>query len=441
MGKVIRTYHFDQMTGITEFRRALRLGDLHIPVAEDTSVLGSPLSAGRMQIPNAIAIQPLEGCDCTRSGAPSELTKLRYERYARGGAGMIWFEACAVSADGRDTPSQMYLHEGSVREMRRMVSAVDQAAEAAWGRRPCKVLQLTHSGRASTDANGRPRPAAVFTNPYLDAYNPGLAIVSDERLAQLEDEMAHAAFLAAEAGFDAVDIKLCHNYLTRELLAAFTRQGPYGGSFENRTRWVRNVIAKIKKTVGDGIELAVRLNAYDAIPYPYGWGMAFREGVMEADLEEPKRLMTLLHRQGVNLFNISSMMPRCAPAGRGYLALYDPDAPILPWAGVETLLQATRELKRAVPGAAVVASGLSWFQQFGANVGAGGVRERWFDVAGFGRQALADPMFAARILNGEGLRADHSCLACDLCYRCLERGLPVGCLSRDPAYRRMGKPE
>ncbi len=427
MGVLVHPYHFNQMNRVSEFQRALLQSGLRLPVSEDLSILARSVELGRGRAPNAIVVQPLEGADCTDDGAPTQRTRARYEGFARGGAGVIWFEACAVSRDGRDNPHQMYLHSGTVKAMAQLVRGVDRAAGERWGHVPYKVLQLTHSGRAAVDAGGAPAPQAAFYNPYLDGAGRQAAIVSDERLARLEEELTQAAVLAAEAGFDAVDLKLCHNYLTRELLAAYTRAGPYGGSYENRTRLIRNVIANIRARLGQGLDLAVRLNAYDAIPYPYGWGMAAEPGVMKPDLSEPRRLVARLARLGVCLFNITSMMPRCIPWGRGYLAVVEKDAPIFPYAGVETLLRATRELKYAAPQAKTVATGLSWFQQFGANVAAGGLWGGWFDLAGFGRQALADPDFAADLLEKGKLDPGRVCRFCDSCYRQLEQGAPVGC--------------
>jgi 2,4-dienoyl-CoA reductase-like NADH-dependent reductase (Old Yellow Enzyme family) len=437
MGKIIKPYRFDKMESFTNFIQTLRTSGLHLPVSEDFSVLGREVSIGRRTIPNSIAIHPLEGCDCTINGVPSELTNVRYRNFARGGAGLIWIEACAVSRDGRDCPTQMWLHEGSVKELANLVNSIDREAEKKWGHKPYKVLQLTHSGRESSDDGGKPAPLAAFENPYLDKYYPNVRVADDDRLQQLEDEMAEAAVLSAEAGIDSIDIKLCHNYIIRELLAAFTRPGKYGGSFENRTRFVFNVIDKIQKKLGDSVEISVRINAYDCIPYPYGWGMIPQEGVMEADLTEPARLMRMLYARGVRLFNISCMMPRCLPSGMGFRAVFEEDAEIMPYAGVEKLLDATRILKQSTPGSIIVASGLSWFCQFAANIGAGGIEEQWFDIAGFGRQALVDPYFASEILSGKGLDAEKSCIACDWCYKCLAKDLPAGCVAKNHAYNRI----
>ncbi|MCX5675428.1 MAG: hypothetical protein NTX87_10525, partial [Planctomycetota bacterium] len=68
-------------------------------------------------------------------------------------------------------------------------------------------------------------------------------------------------------GFDAIDLKMCHGYLINELLAAHLREGPYGGPLENRTRLARNALARIREATGGGLLLAVRLNAFDGVPF------------------------------------------------------------------------------------------------------------------------------------------------------------------------------
>ena len=115
-----------------------------------------------------------------------------------------------------------------------------------WGEPPVKLLQLTHSGRASQS-----RPLTAFPNPYLDPYSPvPPAVVSDRELDALAERTFQAALLARRAGFDGVDLKCCHNYLFRELLAGFTRSGAYGGSFHNRTRFLLELVDRIRTAPG-----------------------------------------------------------------------------------------------------------------------------------------------------------------------------------------------
>jgi len=446
MHKVIKPFKFSQMKSAADFQRIMTEAGLPFPVSEDMSVLGEPIKVNGKEIPNRLCIQPLEGFDGTKDGRPSDLIFRRYKRYAEGGAGLIWYESITIADDGRCNPLQMIIKDSTVKEIKRLVDETNEYAINAFGRRPYNVLQLTHSGRRSVDENWEPHPLAVVANPYIDHHNSidgragELTIATDEKIEQIIQEFIDAAVLSVEAGFDSVDIKVCHEYILRELLAAFNRPGKYGGSFENRTRALFEIIDGVRKRVGDEIDICVRLNAYDTIPYPHGWGMKMVDGVMEPDVTEPIKLCKMLVEKGVELIDLSTMMPRYQPYEEGYLAEIN-EGEIKPYKGTYDLLKATKEIKDAVPGGVFVSTGLSWLEQFGGNVGAGGVKEGWWDIAGFGRQAFAYPDFAKDILNDNKMYRNKCCITCDKCYDLIQKGhVQTGCVIRDqevylPLYR------
>lgn len=448
MHKVSKPFAFSKMKDAEQFAREMHAAGLPFPVSSDMSILGEPVRLGAKTIPNRICLQPLEGFDGTKEGAPSDLIFRRYDRYARGGAGLIWYESITVADDGRCNPLQMIIKKSTIKEIRRLVEETDRTAYEAFGRKPYNVLQLTHSGRRSVDANWKSTPLAVVANPYIDHHNSidgqsgKITIATDEKIEQIIREFIEAAVLSVEAGFDSVDIKVCHEYILRELLAAFNRPGKFGGSFENRTRALFDIIDGVRARVGDAIDICVRLNAYDCIPYPHGWGMVKEEGVMAPDVSEPIRLCRMLVERDVKLINLSTMMPRYQPYGRGYLAELEEDAEIQPYKGTYELLKATRQIKEAVPEGIFVCTGLTWLEQFGGNVGAGGVRDGWFDIAGFGRQAFAYPDFARDIMIRNVMERAKCCMTCDKCYDLIQKGHTVtGCVMRDqevylPLYRK-----
>src|SRR6185437_13685646 len=94
-------------------------------------------------------------------------------------------------------------------------------------------------------------------------------LISDDDLDRLQDRYVAAAGLAYRIGFDFVDVKQCHRYLLNELLAARTRPGRFGGSFENRTRFVREVVGRIRDAYPGKI-IATRMNVFDGVPYQVG---------------------------------------------------------------------------------------------------------------------------------------------------------------------------
>ena len=198
-------------------------------------------------------IQPMEGCDAELDGSPGELTFRRFRRFGDGGAKLIWGEACAVVAEGRANPRQLLINDANAPGLERLLTETRAAHLEANGRVDDLVvgLQLTHSGRYSFN-----RPILAQHDPLLDprtildkatgaTAGPDSPLITDAELDRLQDHYVTAATLAHQVGFDFVDIKQCHRYLLNELLAARTRPGKFGGSFDNRTRFIREVVGRI----------------------------------------------------------------------------------------------------------------------------------------------------------------------------------------------------
>ena len=280
----------------------------------------------------------------------------------------------------------------------------------------------------------------------MDVEGVDYTIITDSELEQLEDQFAEAAVLSREAGFEAVDIKACHRYLNSELLSAFTREGRYGGSFENRTRFLINTVDKIRDRLGDTLDIAVRLNAYDAIPYPYGWGVNEEDHHLQ-DLTEPKKLMSMLWDRGVKLVNVTIGNPYYNPhVNRPYdTGYYTP--PEHPLVGAERILRTGKELQEAAPDMVVVGTGFSWLREFGGLTAAGAIENNWFKMAGFGRQAFAYPDFPHDIQKEGSMVTSKSCIACGKCSEIMKYGGKAGCVIKDskvyaPLYQesKKGKP-
>ena len=226
--------------------------------------------------------------------------------------------------------------------------------------------------------------------------------------------------------YSKTDFKACHGYFLSELLGAYERNGDFGGSFENRTKALLRVLDGIRERAGDSLMLAVRLNAYDSVPFPEGWGLKKDGNILVPDLSEVVKLVNILKKKGVGIINISASQPaqslfsRADEAVRDYFGAYD-------------LLMAVKEIKNQVTDMRFVCSGLSQFRQFGPAVGAGGIRDGWFDLAGFGRQALAYPGFAEAALSGQLPDPDKCCVLCNSCFKLMNPGFSAtGCVVRDP---------
>ena len=409
---------------------------LDLPVCDDLSVLAEEAPFGRWALPNRLGIHPMEGCDATADGAPSDLSVRRYRRFAAGGAGLIWFEATAVEARARANPRQLWLHDGTAEAFASMLEAARAAADETMGHRPVCVLQLTHSGRYSRPID-KPAPILAHHSAVLDpvqGLGPDYPLISDEELDALQDAFVHAAVLAAQIGFDAVDIKSCHRYLLSELLASFTRRNSrYGGSYENRTRMIRETAEKIRRAVGDRIDVTCRINVYDAIEYPYGWGVG-RHDVNRVDLAEPIRLLGELRDLGFGAVNVTMGNPYFNPhvnRPADWTVAGWPEAPEHPLEGVARMVDGAREIQKALPELAVVASGYSWLRQYVPYFAAAAIRRGGASVVALGRGALAYPNFPRDILREGRMDPHRVCVACSSCTQIMRDRGRSGCVVRD----------
>lgn len=413
--------------------KAEELG-LELPFQVSLAPLFEPLILGTKKLSNRLVVQPMEGCDGKRDGSPAELTFRRYRRYAEGGSGLIWFEATSVVEEGRSNPHQLLIHTQNLDAFKRLVEQARRSAEQTFGNshQVFLVLQLTHSGRYSKP-KGTPKPQAVCLNPLLDKKKDGIYILSDDELDRLEDKYVEAARLAWRAGFDAVDIKACHGYLVNELLSARTRNNSrYGGSFEKRSLFLREVMRRIKQELPQ-IFLAVRLSAYDGLPFPHGFGVS--EGNQAGiDLTEPKSLIKLLIELGCSLFNITVGNPHLKPhLGRPF------DQPLLdaplpeehPLEGVCRLISITQELQRSYPETPFVGTGYSWMRHFFPYVGAAVVARKMASLIGLGRSSFAYPDAPQDLLQKNSLDPKKVCLTCSRCSELMRSGRAAGCVVRD----------
>ena len=410
--------------------------DIKVDAQEDVSILAEPVKAGKLNIPNSLVVHPMEGCDSDSQGGPGELTFRRYKRFASGGAGLIWFEAAAVVPEARANPRQLWINENSKDGFAELVKTTKRAAVESMGKdhKPVLVLQLTHSGRYSKP-EGVLCPIAAQCNPYL--YDPGISddstIVSDDYLDKLQDSFVEAAKLAFEVGFDAVDIKSCHGYLINELLASYNRQGKYGGSFENRTRFLLEVVGKIHNNLGNEAVVTTRLGVYDGIQYPYGWGVDESE-YSKPDLTEPKKLIKLLQQRGINLINITLANPYYNPyISRPYNNQSDDghEEHEHPLIGVNRFVTLTGEIQKSFPDIAIIGTGYSWLRTLFANVAAAKKTNGHITMAGMGRMAIAYPDFAKDIISNGKMNPEKVCVCCGACTQIMRNGGTTGCVVRD----------
>ena len=278
-------------------------------------------------------------------------------------------------------------------------------------------------------------------------------MLSDDDLDELVHAYVGAAVLAAEAGFDFVDVKHCHGYLLHELLGAVDRPGAYGGSFEHRTAFLRHVVDLIR-TRAPHLAVGVRLSAYDLVPYEadadgvgapapdaaevarytFG-GDASGEGI---DLTETHRFLELCHELGIGLacitagspyYNPHVQRPAFFPPSDGYTP---PEDPLV---GAARMIAATAELAHAHPEVAIVGSGYSYLQQWLPHAAQHAVRTGGAASVGIGRGMLSYPHMPADVLAGRPLETSRLCRTFSDCTTAPRNGLISGCYPLDDFYK------
>ena len=138
-----------QLNNIDALKSLAESTGVTIEALDDVSILAEPVQVGNLTIPNSLAVHPMEGCDGDYQGRPDKLTFRRYERFAAGGAGLIWAEAIAVAGEGRANPRQLWLNENTADRFTTLIRHARQAAKCnGQNHNPVIVAQLTHSGRS-----------------------------------------------------------------------------------------------------------------------------------------------------------------------------------------------------------------------------------------------------------------------------------------------------
>ncbi|MBL8382116.1 MAG: NADH:flavin oxidoreductase [Burkholderiales bacterium] len=438
--------------------------------AAPASPLAAPLAADGFTIGNRFAIQPMEGWDGLPDGKPSENTIRRWRHFGLSGAKMIWGgEAVAVRHDGRANPNQLTMtaeNQASIAALRETLVAAHR--EAMGDDRDLVIgLQLTHSGRfCKPNDQVRMEPRILYRHPILDrkfrlaADHP---VMSDGEIRELIDDYIVAARRAWECGYQFVDLKHCHGYLGHEFLSAHTRPGEFGGSLENRTRFLRELVAGIRAEV-PGLGLGVRVSALDLVPfkpdpdhpdpevlgpgvpedvagllpYRYGFGTDERDPV-KADLAETRAFLGVVRDLGIRLVNITLGSPYYNPHVTRP-ALYPPSdgyqPPEDPLIGVMRHLETVRDLKRAFPDLVFMGSGYTYLQEFLPHVAQAVVRAGWVDLVGLGRMVLAYPELPADVLAGRGLQRKRLCRTFSDCTTAPRNAMVSGCYPLDAHYKK-----
>ena len=453
-----------QLRSYAQFTSYCESVGAHLPVDEvaltgERSPLARPYIYRYRELANRFAVLPMEGWDGDDDGQPTDLTRRRWRRFGKSGAKLIWGgEAVAVRHDGRANARQLVINEATVGSLAELRQDILDAHSESFGAADDMLigLQLTHSGRFCRPNSAKLEPIVLYRHPLLDEkfqVDGDSCVMSDAEIEQLIEDFGRAAALAQKAGYDFVDIKHCHGYLGHEFLSAVDRDGKYGGSFENRTRFLRDTVELIR-SLAPGLDIAVRLSAVDWIPfqpgvdrlgepapfdgdrYPYAFG---GDGTgIGYDLSEPRQFLRLLRDLDIQLvcitagspyYNFHIQRPAVFPPSDGYLL---PEDPLV---GVARQIKVTAELNADFPDLTIVGSGYSYLQDWLPNVAQATVEAGMTDFVGLGRMALSYPELPADLLAGKTLQRKRICRTFSDCTTAPRNGMVSGCYPLDEFYK------
>ena len=437
--------------------------------------MGQPIAVDDFVVGNRWCIHPMEGWDGTTGGEPTEHVLRRWAHFGASGAKLIWgAEAFAVQGDGRANPNQLGHVDGNEarteRSLRVLLETLLKAHRESVGTTDDLLvgLQLTHSGRFCKPYDKRKlEPRIVYHHPLLDPRfgiraDDDSVVMTDDYIKRLIENYVRVAAIAHRVGFQFVDAKHCHGYLGHEFLSAFTRPGQYGGSFENRTRFAREIIEGIR-AASPGLKVGVRLSAFDHppfkpdpargkpgqlgpgipdeyqkhLPYVYGFGCD-QNNPLERDLREPVAFINMLAGLGVRLMNVSCcspyynphyQRPAVFPPSDGY---QPPEDPLV---GVARQIEAVRELKAACPQGIFVGTGYTYLQEYLPHVAQAVVRGGWADFVGIGRMVLSYWDMPKDTLAGAPFQEKRICRTFSDCTTGPRNGMISGCFPLDPYYK------
>jgi 2,4-dienoyl-CoA reductase-like NADH-dependent reductase (Old Yellow Enzyme family) len=335
---------------------------------------------GRVTLRNRIVVSPM--CQySSREGHPTPWHLVHLGSRAVGGAALVVTEASAVEARGRISPGDSGIWSDSQAEAWAPIAQfiAEQGAVPA--------MQLAHAGRkASTDVpwkggkgitaeQGGWRPTLAPSAIAFDAGYPEPDAMSASDIDAVVLAFASAAKRASGAGFQLLEIHAAHGYLLHEFLSPLSnkRSDEYGGTFENRIRFLRRVVAAVRAAVPDGAPLLLRISATDWSPG--GW-----------DLEQSCALVEAVKGDGIDLIDVSS-------AGN----VPHPEIPLGP--GYQTPFAAEIRRRTGVPTGAV---GMITAPEQADHI----VRTGQADLVFLAREMLRDPYWVRRAARALGAKLD-----------------------------------
>ncbi|KAF9142506.1 hypothetical protein BG015_000810, partial [Linnemannia schmuckeri] len=348
-------------------------------------LLFQPFTVKNLTIPNRILVAPM--CmDSSQDGFVSDFHLVSIGAYSLHGAGLTIMEAAAVAEFGRITPGDIGVYRDEhVSGLKRIVDFV-HAQGGKIG------IQLAHAGRKASDTAGYTQhEQSEFWPENVVGPTGGLAWGKDlfppreltlDEIQDLVKAFGAAAVRANKAGMDTVEIHGAHGYLIHSFLSPVSnkRTDHYGGSLENRARFLLEVIKEVRANFPAEKPIILRVSATDYVQHLEGpsW-----------EIEQTVQIAKWVKDAGVDVFHVSS-------GGNTY------QQKIKAFPGYQVPF--AEQVKRNVPGLHVVAVGLINDGVQAEKV----LQEEKADLIAIGRGFLRDPSFALQAARQLGLVAKHT---------------------------------
>lgn len=377
-----------------------------------------PLTIKNKTVPNRLFAQAMEGNDGENGGLPSERTINRYTKLAEGNWGAVLIEATSVIETSLARINGLIVNKKNLDGIKRLVDAFRKRNSKS-----LLLLQITHSGE-----RGGPFSDITTLTP---ANKSGARYIPTDEIARIRDRFVEGAVLAEEAGLDGVDIKMCHGYFGCEMLRpSNTRDDEWGGSFENRTRFLKETVRGIKSGLKDGnFILGSRLSMYEGLRG--GCGTIAPDDIVE-DLSEMLDVIRLMDDLGMDYVNVSAGVPALTGTitrpteSSKYMALHH-----LRYA--KTVKQLVKKENRKLK---VTGSAYSTYKAGALDVAEDMLARDYVDLCGFGRQIFADPLMPKKLAAGEDV---NWCVLCSGCAKLMTSQLNDGCIIYNDYYKEVNR--
>lgn len=343
-------------------------------------LLESPIRINKMWLKNRMVFPPINECQSNENGAPTPAMCAYYAARARGGASLLTVGSTTISATSRNHGAQGQLSDPKyIPPLSHLVDSVHRYG--------AKIsIELNHFGAEASIDSGVPNVSSSNVCARDARYVKALDL---DEIKALQKQYVQSVLWAKQAGFDAVTFHAAHGNIMPQFFSTLynKRTDWYGGSFENRIRFAREIVEMAREAVGPGFPLIMRIS-----------GEEYIEG--GRTLEETVEICKAMEKAGIDCFDVSgglqatymySIMPGNLPGMEGFM------------------MPSAKAIKAAVSVPVIGAGGIRT-PEFAEQL----LAEESADLISFGRAFLAEPEFANKILEGreEEIRPCLSCLYC-----------------------------